>query len=223
MEKEKKSSLPSKLKHIKNQLYLKNSWDPIKEKYVKRIWAHKLMKISKKKMIKFVDSGKTPVQKEKRDQIWTYFRHRGKASITETLLKTYYKNVKDVTIIYFDDPVQYRFVVTDEMVKQLREHLPEKVEKIPNHPKYIENKIYLKNATDPFNNKYVKIIWVHKKTKRGKNKRNKIWQFKHCDKKSVINALLATYHKNIRDVTITYFDANQHRFIIDDKMVKQLK
>jgi len=118
-------------------------------------------------MSKFIDSGKEPVQKEKRDQIWNYFRHRGKASITETLLKTYYKNVKDVTIIYFDDPVQYRFIITDEMVKQLRQYLPEKVKKIPNHPKYIENKIYLQNATDPFNNKYVKNVWVHKKTKNG--------------------------------------------------------
>jgi len=46
MEEEKKSSLPSKLKHIKNKLFLQNSLDPIKKKYVKRIWAHKLMKIS---------------------------------------------------------------------------------------------------------------------------------------------------------------------------------
>ena len=96
--------LPSKLKHIKNKLFLVNLFDHIKQKYVKKIWAHK----------------KTKLNKNKVDLIWEYYSYRGKKSVKDTIIDTYYKNVKDITIIYFDDSVQHRFIIDDEMMKQLK-------------------------------------------------------------------------------------------------------
>ncbi len=96
--------IPSKLKHIKNKLILTNSFDYIKQKYVKKIWAHK----------------KTKINRNKVDLIWEYYSHRRKQSVKDTIIKTYYKNVKDITIIYFSDSVQHRFIIDDNMVKQLK-------------------------------------------------------------------------------------------------------
>lgn len=98
------NNLPSRLKHIKNEKFLKYSLDPINIKYVKKVWAHKLTKL----------------EREKRDMIWEYYRYRGKMPVCDALKKTYCLNIKDVTIIYFDDPVQYRFIITNEMFEKIK-------------------------------------------------------------------------------------------------------
>jgi hypothetical protein len=110
---------PSKLAHIKNKNIIQNSWDPINEKYVKKIWAHK----------------KTKLDREKRDLIWEYYRHRNKWPVTEAFKKTYYKNVRDVVVIYFDDPVQHRFLLDLEMIDKIRKYEPPKGPKEPKVPK----------------------------------------------------------------------------------------
>lgn len=106
----KMANRPSKLAHIKNKNIINNSWDFINEKYVKKVWAHK----------------RTKLDREKRDLIWEYYRYRNRLQVSDMIKKTYYKNVKDVTIIYFDDPVQYRFVITQEMIDKIRKYQPPK-------------------------------------------------------------------------------------------------
>jgi len=101
---------PSKLAHIKNKNIINNSWDFINEKYVKKVWAHK----------------RTKLDREKRDLIWEYYRYRNRLQVSDMIKKTYYKNVKDITIIYFDDPVQHRFVITQEMIDKIRKYQPPK-------------------------------------------------------------------------------------------------
>jgi len=95
---------PIRLKHIKNNLMLDNSFNPLNNKYVKKIWVYKT----------------TKMDRIKRDMFWEYFRDRKRHNIPETLLKAYYKNRKDATIIYFDDPVQYEFTITDEIAEELK-------------------------------------------------------------------------------------------------------
>lgn len=92
------SNLPSKLKDIKNQVFLNNCYDPINKKYVKKVWAHKLTKLGR----------------EKRDLIWEYYKYRKRWSVTYRMKESFQKNVREVTLIYFDDPVQHRFTITQE-------------------------------------------------------------------------------------------------------------
>ena len=95
---------PSKLKHIKNTIMLDNTINPLNNKYIKKIWVYKVTKLDR----------------IKRDLFWEYFKDRKRHTIAETLLKAYYKNRKDTTIIYFDDPVQYDITITDEMATELK-------------------------------------------------------------------------------------------------------
>ena len=92
------SNLPSKLKDIKNQIFLNNCYDPINGKYVKKVWAHKLTKL----------------KREKRDLIWEYYKYRKRWSVTYRMKESFQKNVKEVTLIYFDDPTPHRFTITRE-------------------------------------------------------------------------------------------------------------
>ena len=108
---EKMDIKPSKLAHIKNTNIIKNSWDFINEKYVKKVWAHKMTKLGR----------------EKRDLIWEYYRYRNRWPVSEAIKKTYYKNVKDVVIIYFDDPVQHRFIINQEMIDKIRKYESPKI------------------------------------------------------------------------------------------------
>ena len=102
-----RENLPSKIKHIKNETILTNSWDPINEKYVKKVWAYK----------------KTKLDRIKRDLIWEYYRHRNRTHVGEIIKKTFYKNVKNVTIIYFDDPIQHNFDLTQEMIDKVKKYV----------------------------------------------------------------------------------------------------
>ena len=108
-------ALPSKLKHIKNQKFLDYTYNPLVKKYVKQIWAYK----------------KTKLDRIKRDLIWAYYRHRGTKLAAQALRDTFYKNIKHVMIIYFDDPVQYKFELTDEMIQILKEYCKTKEIKKP--------------------------------------------------------------------------------------------
>jgi len=96
---------PRKLTHIKNTLMLDNSLNPLNNKYVKKIWVYKTTKLDR----------------IKRDLFWEYFKDRKKKDIAETLLYAFYKNRKEATIIYFDDPVQYDVTITDEIAEELKE------------------------------------------------------------------------------------------------------
>lgn len=95
---------PSKLKHIKNTFFLDNTFHPLFNKYVKKVWAYK----------------KTKLDRTKRDLIWEYYRDRKRKPIANVLLETFYKNVRDVMIIYFDDPIQYSYTIDDEMAAELK-------------------------------------------------------------------------------------------------------
>jgi hypothetical protein len=92
------SNLPSKLKGIKNQIFLNNCYDPINGKYVKKVWAHKLTKL----------------KREKRDLIWEYYKYRKRWSVTYRMKESFQKNVREVTLVYFDDPTPHRFTITRE-------------------------------------------------------------------------------------------------------------
>lgn len=98
------SNLPSKLKGIKNQIFLNNCYDPINGKYVKKVWAHKLTKL----------------KREKRDLIWEYYKYRKRWSVTYRMKESYQKNVREVTLVYFDDPTPHRFTITREHMDTMK-------------------------------------------------------------------------------------------------------
>ena len=116
--------LPSKLKHIKNLKFLNNTYNPLTGKYVKDVWAFK----------------RTKLDRIKRDLIWTYFRHRKNKLAAQSLRETYYKNIKTVMIIHFDDPTQVRFELTEHMVQILKHYCHEKEIKKPKKNKDKKNK-----------------------------------------------------------------------------------
>jgi hypothetical protein len=97
---------PSKLLHIKNQIMLDNTLNPLNKKYVKKIYAHKLNKLGN----------------DNRRLIWEYYKDRKKHNIAKMLLKAHYLNMNDVTIIYFSDPVQYKISLAPEMINELKKY-----------------------------------------------------------------------------------------------------
>ena len=100
---------PSKLRHIKNQTILDNSFDPISKKYVKKIFGHKQTKLGR----------------DKRHLEWEYYRHRLRTPVIDTIKRLYQKNIKNIAVIYFDDPIIYRYEIHKRDKKKLQagEHL----------------------------------------------------------------------------------------------------
>jgi hypothetical protein len=97
---------PNKLAHIKNTKFLDNTLNPLNMRYIKKIWVHKKNKLGN----------------DNRHLAWEYYKDRNKNHIAQTLLKAHYANTNDVVIIYFNDPVQYRFTLTAEMITELKMH-----------------------------------------------------------------------------------------------------
>ena len=165
---------PLKLSHIKNNQMLNNCFDPIVNKYVKKVWAFK----------------RTKLNRVKRDLIWEFFRNRKKQSFTETLRKTYYKNIKNVTVIYFDDPVEHNFDLTRDMIDAYKTVLYERRKH---------------NSINPLTDKSVKQLVTFKRFKSGRVKKYTFWDtMRHSEAISVRDALIKTYHNNIRNISIIY-------------------
>lgn len=116
--------LPNKLKHIKNLKFLNNTYNPLTGKYIKDVWAFK----------------QTKLDRTKRDLIWTYFRYRKNKLAAQSLRESYYKNIKTVMIIHFDDPAQVKFELTERMVQILKHYCHEKEIKKPKKNKDKKNK-----------------------------------------------------------------------------------
>lgn len=91
-------------KKFKNPIIINNSLNPLNGKHVKKIWVYK----------------NTKMNREKRDLNWEFYSDRLKNNVTNTLLEAYYKNTKKVSIIYFNDPVEECFEITDEMASILK-------------------------------------------------------------------------------------------------------
>lgn len=97
---------PSKISHIKNPKFLDNTLNPLNNRYIKKIWSHHINKNGR----------------DNRHLIWEYYSDRNKHHIAETLLKTHYLNVSNVSIIYFSDPIEYEFLVTPEIATELKDY-----------------------------------------------------------------------------------------------------
>lgn len=191
--------LPSKLRHIKNKTYLNNSLDPLTGKYVKIIWAYK----------------QTKLDRTKRDMIWQYFRHRNRKSVGDALRESFYKNVINVTIIYFGDPIQHNFDLTREISYTY------KLAKI--HRQNV-------NRINPFNNKKVSALYYKKKIKGGtKNKR--VWDMRDLEIKppigksettSVTNMVKKLWHNQNRSIVFEYEDKEQEEVELTEELFNSL-
>lgn len=98
------------LSHIKNPIILNNCLNPLNNKHVKKVWVYK----------------QTKMDRTKRDLCWEYYKDRMKNDVASSLLEAYYRNRKSITIIYFDDPVQYDIDISDEMATMLKTYVREK-------------------------------------------------------------------------------------------------
>ncbi|CAH6421011.1 Hypothetical protein KVN_LOCUS101 [uncultured virus] len=192
---------PNKLKQIKNKTMLNNSLDALSGKYVKTIWSYKNYIIKKTKEIR-----------TKRDMSWQFYRHRKKQSVGETLRTLYYK-YKDsetcfVTIIYFDDPVQHKIKLTNEMIENL---------------KILFHRRRNINCIDPFNKKPIKRLAKEKPLK-DRIKLKTLWRFEiDAEANSIQETMIKLYHQNIKKIVIIYDDKIESKFEITDEIFNKLK
>lgn len=79
---------------------------------------------------------------------------------------------------------------------------------------HIKNPVFIENSKDPFNGKFVKKIWLFKKTKLGRTKRDLIWIYmRHRGKLSVAD-VLKKYKCQNREAHIYYRGECQPRKVI---------
>jgi hypothetical protein len=96
---------------------------------------------------------------------------------------------------------------------------------IPSKLKNTNNQLFLNNAYDPINKKYVKKIWAYKLTKLKREKRDLIWEyFKYRGRWSTTFRMKGSYQKNVREVGITYFgDPKSYRFTLTKQHMDIMK
>ena len=80
-----------KFQNLKNEIFKKNSIDPITGKYVKQIWARKVSKMGR----------------EIWHQVWQYYRDRKRADVESCYKKFYHTPVK---VIYSGEPRVYYYL-----------------------------------------------------------------------------------------------------------------
>lgn len=183
-----RSIRPIKLSHIVNDVFLNNTINPLNGKYVRKIWAHK----------------RTKLGRWKRDLIWEFFRDRKRKSVAETLRRTLYKNVPNVTVIYFGDYTKYNFNMTKEIADYLKT------------VKYYRHEF---NCIHPLNGRKIKQLYFFKTFKSGRTKRYILWDYiRHGEVMPVKMAMIKTYHNNIRSISILYQDNQEEEFTITDEI-----
>lgn len=82
--------------NIKNKVFLENTTDPLTGRFVKSIYRMKITKLDK----------------ENWQQVWQYYRDRGRSSVESAYQK--YKG-NNIRVIYFKDPKQYYYYLDPEI------------------------------------------------------------------------------------------------------------
>lgn len=93
------------LKNTKNKLYLDNTYDPINNMFVHKIFEWKITKIGRKK----------------RHLVWQYYRDRNRLSVSEFYRNNFYRNKRNVSIIFYGKADIYTMVLEKEMADMLKD------------------------------------------------------------------------------------------------------
>jgi len=88
---------------IKSRFILYNTFDPIHERYVKKIWS--CVEGQNGLVTKYI--------------VWNYYRDCAKKSVRDVIKKLYYNGQPKIAVIYFHDDMEYRFMIKEYMINKI--------------------------------------------------------------------------------------------------------